>query len=358
VAAVSQPSINNMAFTSMRLAILDDYQGYSASVDWSRASGVHVVTFRDHVSDCAALVDRLVDFDAVMRIRERTALPRNVLEALPRLKLILATGMRNARTLDLAAADELGIVVSTTDAHHQSTVDVVWALILNLFRNIGLETARVRAGAWQGGLGQGLAGRTLGVVGLGNMGIPVARIGQSFGMRTIAWSPNLTQARCAPHGVACVSKTDLFATADVISLHMPLADNTVGIVGAEDLARMKPEAFFVNTARSELVDEDALIHALELGRIAGAGLDAFADEPLPDRHPYRWLPNVLATPHIGFATKENYALFFQQSLENLLAFIRGEPINLITADRPFLADSQVAKQRGLRPGTHQSAGRE
>jgi len=333
----------------MRLAILDDYQGYSASVDWNRAPGMRVVAFRDHVSDPAALIDRLSDFDAVMRIRERTALPRSVLEALPRLRLILATGMRNTRTLDLAAADEQGIVVSTTDAHHQSTVDVVWALILNLFRNIGPETARLRAGAWQGDLGQGLAGRTLGIVGLGNMGIPVARIGQAFGMRAIAWSPNLTPSRCAPHGVSCVSKADLFASADVITLHMPLTDGTAGIIGAEDLARMKPSAFFVNTARPELVDEAALIRALELRRIAGAGLDVFSEEPLPERHPYRWLPNVLATPHIGFATQENYAVFFQQSLENLLAFLQGTPINVITGDRPFLPDSQVARQRGMAP---------
>ena len=329
----------------MRLAILDDYQGLAHRfVDWGKARGVTVVAFRDHVVDPDALVARLADFDAVMRIRERTEFPAAVLKQLPRLKLILATGMRNNRSLDLAAADQLGITVSTTDALHQTTVEVTWAMILGLFRRMPQECASLRAGAWQAGLGRGLAGKTLGVVGLGNMGIPVATIGRAFGMSVVAWSPNLTPERTAPHGVACVSKGELFETSDAITVHMPLSDRTIGLVGVSEIARMKPDAFIVNTSRPQIVDEQALIAALRDNRIGGAGLDVFEQEPLPDGHPFRTLPNVLATPHIGFVTEENYRIFFEESLENLLAYRNGNPIRTITAAQPFRPDSQVAKQ--------------
>jgi len=329
----------------MRLAILDDYQGVAHSfVDWSRARGVTVVAFRDHVADPEALVARLSDFDAVMRIRERTEFPATVLEQLPRLKLILATGMRNNRSLDLAAADQLGITVSTTDALHQSTVDVTWAMILGLFRRMPQECASLRAGGWQTGLGRGLAGKTLGVVGLGNMGIPVAAIGQAFGMSVVAWSPNLTSERTGPHGVACVSKMQLFETSDAVTVHMPLSDSTVGLVGAAEIGSMKHDAFIVNTSRPQIVDERALIDALTDNRIGGAGLDVFEHEPLPQDHPFRILPNVLATPHIGFVTEQNYRIFYEESLENLLAYLDGVPIRTITAAQPFRPDSQVAKQ--------------
>ena len=333
--------------TISRLAILDDYQGVARDcVDWSAAQGVAIVPFRDHVEDEDELVARLADFDAVMRIRERTALPRTVLQRLPRLKLILATGMRNARSIDLSTADEQGIVVSTTDALHQTTVEITWVLILGLFRNIPQEMASLRAGAWQVGLGQGLAGKTLGIVGLGNMGIPVARIGQAFGMEVVAWSPNLTPQRCAPHGVTCVSKSELFSHADAISLHMPLADATVGLVGDREIRSMKSTAYLINTARPQLIDEAALISALAQRRIGGAGLDVYCLEPLPKDHAYRTLPNVLATPHIGFVTQENYRIFFEQSRDNLVAYLQGCPINTITAARPFLPESQVGQQRG------------
>lgn len=329
----------------MRLAIIDDYQGAAHRfVDWSQAGDVTVVAFRDHVHDPDALVDRLSEFDAVMRIRERTAFPRTVLERLPRLKLILATGMRNARSIDLAAADQKGITVSTTDALHQTTVELTWALILNLFRQLPRECASLRAGGWQVGLGRQLAGRTLGIVGLGNMGIPVARIGREFGMKLAAWSPNLTQQRAQEHDVRSVSKDALFAESDVVTLHMPLADSTIGIAGAHELSLMKDDAFLINTARPQLVDETALIAALVEQRIGGAGLDVFDIEPLPDEHPFRTLPNVLATPHIGFVNEENYRIFFETSLENLQAFLSGSPVRTITAERPFLPDSQVARQ--------------
>lgn len=334
----------------MRLAVLDDYQGVALDlVDWSKAPGVTVVAFRDHVDCPEQLVARLADFDAVMRIRERTAFTSGILERLPRLRLILATGMRNARSIDLAAADALGITVCTTDAQHQSTVEIVWALILGLSRQVLSEAHSLRAGGWQRGLGVGLAGRTLGIVGLGNMGQPVARIAREFGMRVIAWSPHLTQARADPFGVTCVGKRRLFEESDVVTLHMPSTSSTVGIVSAEDIAAMRPTAYLVNTSRSCLVDQAALLDALTHGRIAGAGLDVFDTEPLPPDHPYRTLPNVLATPHIGFVTAQNYRIFHEESLENLIAYRAGEPIRRIDAANPFLPDSQVTLQNSARP---------
>jgi phosphoglycerate dehydrogenase-like enzyme len=329
----------------MRVAILDDYQGVAHRfVDWSLIPEVVVVPFRDHVHDEDELVARLAEFDVVMRIRERTEFSRSVLERLPRLKLILATGMRNARSLDLAAAEELGITVSTTDALHQTTVEVTWALIIMSMRRLPQEIASVRAGGWQVGLGQGLAGKTLGIVGLGNMGIPVARIAKILGMRVIAWSRNLTPERTAPHDVECVSKEALFRQSDVVTIHLPLSDRTEGTVSAREIAAMKSSAYLVNTSRPQLIDEDALISALRERRISGAGLDVFGIEPLPADHPFRTLPNVIATPHIGFVTEGNLKTFFEESLANLAAFVRGSPINTISAAQPFLPDSQVAKQ--------------
>ena len=334
----------------MRLAVLDDYQGLALTqVDWSSAMGVTVVPFKDHVHDVDELVARLSEFDAVMRIRERTEFPRAALERLPRLKLILATGMRNAKSIDLAAADALGIVVCTTDALHQTTVELAWAFILCLSRRVLDEALSVRSGGWQTGLGFGLAGRTLGVVGLGNMGIPVATIGRAFGMKVVAWSPHLSAERASPHGVSAVTKQQLFRDADVISIHMPLSDATIGLVGRDELALMKPGAFLVNTSRPHLVDQPALIDALRQRRIGGAGLDVFDIEPLPAGHPYRTLPNVIATPHIGFVTAENYQIFFEESLQNLQAFLSGKPIRTINAATPFLADSQVAMQHNGMP---------
>ena len=329
----------------MRLAVLDDYQGATFELtDWSHAAGVSVVSFRDHVFNKEELVARLADFDAVMRIRERTHFPRDVLEKLPRLKLLRATGMRNARSIDLRATDELGITVSTTDALHQSTVDIVWALLIGLIRRIPQETTSLRAGGWQIGLGRGLAGQTLGVIGLGSMGIPVARIAKEFGMHVVAWSPNLTQERAAVCGVEAVTKVDLFRCSDAVTIHMPLSDKTLGLVGAKELGLMKKTAYIVNTSRAEIVDQTALLSALMNNCIGGAGLDVYEIEPLPLDHPFRSLPNVLATPHIGFVTEENYRMFFEESLKNLLAFRAGTPIRTISSERPFLPESQVGEQ--------------
>lgn len=329
----------------MRLAILDDYQGISHTiVDWNQVPGLSVVSYRDHVHDERELIERLRGFDAVMRIRERTAFSGRLLGQLPQLKLILATGMRNARSIDLATCQKLGITVCTTHAMHQTTVELTWALILNLFRRIPQETQSLVAGGWQSGVGVGLAGRTLGILGLGNMGKPVASIGRLFGMNVIAWSPNLTQERCDPYGVRYVSKQTLFESSDVVTVHVPASDRTVGIVSRSDIQSMKPEAFFINTARPELVDEQALIEALQARKIGGAGLDVFSVEPLPKDHPFRWLPNVIATPHIGFVTDENMQEFFQTSLSNLKAFMSGNPVNVISDAHPLLPDSQLALQ--------------
>jgi phosphoglycerate dehydrogenase-like enzyme len=334
----------------MRLAILDDYQGLAFQfADWSRVPGVTVVPFKDHVANADELVARLSDFDAVMRIRERTALTGDILRRLPRLKLILATGMRNAKSIDLATADAQGIVVSTTDALHQTTVELTWALILCLTRRVIDEARSLRAGGWQLGLGLGLAGRTLGIVGLGNMGVPVARIGQNFGMKVVAWSPNLTSERAQVHGVEAVSKDQLFRQSDVVSLHMPLGNSTVGLIGKAEIEAMKERAYFINTSRPQLVDQAALIDALRQRRIGGAGLDVYEVEPLPQDDSFRTLTNVIATPHIGFVTEENFRIFYTESMENLVAYVHGRPIRQITAAHPFLPDSQVAVQKSGMP---------
>jgi len=319
----------------MRIAILDDYQSISLKLaDWGSIPNASVVPFSDHVPDEDQLVARLVEFDAVCRIRERTPFPRSTLERLPRLKLLLATGMRNAGSIDLRAASEFGITVCSTEALHQTTVEIAWAMILALFRRVHLEAASLQSGGWQVGLGRGLDGKTLGVLGLGNMGVPVARIGQAFGMNVQAWSPNLTPKRTAEHNVTCASKADFFATSDVITIHVPMSQRSLGLVTAEDIGRMKPTAFLINTSRAPIVDEEALIEALKHNRIGGAGLDVFSVEPLPLDHPYRSLKNVVATPHIGFVTEENYRLFFVQSVENAIAFLNGKPIRVITEAKP------------------------
>ena len=332
----------------MKLAILDDYQSLATTlVDWSQIDGLQVAAFSDHVFDDEALITRLGDFDAVMRIRERTVFSRKILEALPRLKLLLATGMRNSRSIDLAAAEELGVTVSTTHALHRTTVEVTWLLILSLFRNFPAEIGSVRNGGWQLGLGRGLEGKTLGTLGFGDMGQPVSKVAQNFGMNVISWSPNLTPERTAPHNVECVSKEDLFKRADAVTIHIPHSDTTEGLVGAHEISLMKKDAFLINTSRPAIVDQEAFLTALKTQAIAGAGLDVFDIEPLPQDDPYRSLPNVISTPHVGFVTAENYKIFYEESLENLKAFMAGMPIRTITAAEPFRPESRVGLELKL-----------
>lgn len=314
----------------MRVALLDDYQDVALRHgDWRRVKDAVVVPFRDHVHDEDELVRRLADFDAVLRVRERTALPRSLLARLPRLKLVLATGIRNKDSIDLAAARELGITVCSTDALQRETVEITWGLIISLFRGLHRELNSVRAGGWQLGVGRRMTGKTLGIVGFGTMGIPVSAVARAFEMKVLAWSPNLTPERTDPHGVQAVSRERLFAESDAITIHVPLSDKSRGLVNAADIGRMKRDAFLVNTSRSPLVDQAALIVALRDNRIGGLGVDVYDSEPLAQDHPYRLLPNVLASPHIGYVTQENYDLFYGQSVENLEAFIAGKPVRVI-----------------------------
>jgi len=308
------------------IAILDDYQNVALSMaPWERLPrGVTVHAFADHVAGERALVERLKPFDAVVLMRERTPFPRRVIEALPNLKLVITTGRRNA-SLDVEACRERGIVVCGTDLGGFSTAELTWGLILTLVRGIVKEDASVRDGRWQTGLGRELFGKTLGVLGLGRLGTRVARIGQAFGMRTIAWSRHLTGERAAAAGTQRVEKERLFSEADVVTIHLVLGERTRGLVGARELALMKSTAYLVNTSRGPIVDEEALVAALRSGAIAGAALDVFDIEPLPSDHPLRMLPNTVITPHIGYVTEENYRIFFQQAFENLEGWLEGTP---------------------------------
>jgi phosphoglycerate dehydrogenase-like enzyme len=315
----------------MRIALLDDYQSVAlSSADWkSLPSDCEVVAFADHVRDVDQLVLRLSPFDAICPMRERTIFTRAILERLPRLKLILATGGRNTATVDLAAARELGITVCETRSYPPPTVELTWWLLLSLFRRGTLEHASVRHGGWQLGIGDSLWEKTLGIVGLGKLGGPVAQVARAFGMRVIAWSTNLTAERAQAQGVIAVSKEELFSTADAITIHMPLSDRSCGLIGAADLARMKTTAFLVNTSRAPLVDQQALLDAVRMQRIAGLGVDVFEEEPLPAAHPYRHLPNVVATPHIGYVTRESYAVYLGDCVANASAYLQGKPTRVI-----------------------------
>jgi phosphoglycerate dehydrogenase-like enzyme len=310
-----------------RVAVLDDYQDVARSiVAWP--DSVDVEAFNDHVADEDALVSRLRDFDIVVAMRERTAFPRSALERLPGLRLLVTTGPRNA-AIDIAAANERGIVVCGTWGIVSNTVELTWALILAVARHLPREVAAVRSGGWQQSIGADLDGRTLGLLGLGNIGSQVARIGVAFGMNVIAWSANLTDERAEGVGARRVAKDNLFRQADVVSVHLVLSDRTRQLIGTAELALMKPTAFLVNTSRGPIVDDHALIHALETGAIAGAGLDAYDIEPLPLDHPYRRLANVVATPHIGYVTHACYQIFYDQIVEDITAFLDGNPVRVI-----------------------------
>lgn len=297
-----------------RVAILDDYQNVALNMaDWSAvAARADITVFTDHVDDPDELVARLAPFDVVMVMRERTPLTRSVIERLPRLKMIASTGPFNA-AVDTDAAQQRGIHVSTTGGTVASTVELTWALILAAARNLPAEIASVRGGGWQTSVGRELAGRTLGVLGLGRIGARVAAVGQAFGMTVIAWSENLTDEAAAAAGASRVGRDDLFTHADVLSIHLKLSDRSAGLVGARELALMKPGAILVNTSRGPIVDEAALIEALRTRAIAGAGLDVFDTEPLPGGHPLRTLDNVVATGHIGYVADRPYRIFYRDA---------------------------------------------
>jgi phosphoglycerate dehydrogenase-like enzyme len=304
------------------IAVLDDYQDAARRfADWSvlgdRAS---VTVFNDHTADTEAVIERLAGFDVLCVMRERTPLPRATLERLPRLKLIVSTGARNA-SIDVAAAAERGIAVAHTGYQSDPTIEMTWALILAACRHVVAENQSFRSGGWQRHVGMGLRGKTLGLLGLGRVGGEVARVGAAFGMGLITWSPNMTPERAAERGASAVTKEELFARSDVLTIHMVLSPKTRGLVGAAELALMKPSAWLVNTSRGPLVDEAALIAALRARRIAGAALDVFDTEPLAPDHPLRGLDNVLGTPHIGYVADDLYRTFFGDTVKTLEAWL-------------------------------------
>ena len=314
-----------------RVAILDDYQQVARQiVDWAAAlPGVEVTAFADHLVDEDAVAARLADFDVVVAMRERTPFRRPLLARLPRLRLLVTTGMRNA-AIDLAAADELGITVCGTAGSGSSTVELTWALILALVRHVPAEDASIRAGGWQRTVGTDLAGATLGVLGLGNLGRRVAAIGLAFGMDVIAWSQNLTAEAAAAAGARRVEREELFRLADVLTIHLVLSDRTRGLVGAAELGLMKPTAYLVNTSRGPIVDEAALVEHLLAGRIAGAALDVYGVEPLPAGDPLRTLPRSVLTPHLGYVSERTYRTFYGEAAEDIAAFLAGRPVRMLT----------------------------
>src|SRR5882757_2872520 len=306
------------------IALLDDYQNVAISfADWSALDGRATVTvFNDHLADSDALVERLQPFDIVCVMRERTPMTRAIIERLPKLRLIASTGSQNA-AIDLKAAEERGVQAVHTGYTSAPTIELTWALILANARHLVAENASLRGGGWQRSVGDDMAGRTLGVLGLGNVGGAVARIGNAFGMKVIAWSQNLTTGRAAEVGATLVSRDELFQEADVVTIHVVLSRRTRGLVGAAELALMKPTARLVNTSRGPIVVEADLVAALKAKTIAGAAVDVFDQEPLPLEHPFRSLPNILATPHIGYVARGLYERFYRDTVENISQCLDG-----------------------------------
>jgi phosphoglycerate dehydrogenase-like enzyme len=315
----------------VKIAILDDYQQIATqSADWRSIPGLSEVrSFPRNIGDRDELVKQLQPYDVIVAMRERTRFPADVIEALPNLKLVVSTGGRNP-SIDAAACARRNVALCSahgTATSHGSTAEVAWALVLALVKRIPQSQQAMRSGGWQETvITETLAGKTLGVLGLGRLGKYVARYGQAFGMTVTAWSPHLTDERAAEASVRRVSKEELFAQADVISLHLVSNAATRGIVGAKEIGAMKRSAYLVNTSRGPLVDEQALMSALEERRIAGAGLDVFWTEPLPPDHALRRLDNVVLTPHLGYVVDDNMKMFYQNAVRNIVAWTRGEPL--------------------------------
>jgi len=313
-----------------RVAILDDYQRVALSMaDWpALGAGVSIQPLHERIGTEDEIAERLRNYDVIVAMRERTPFPATLIDRLPSLKLIVTTGRRNA-AIDVAAAAARGVVVSGTSMLATPPVELTWGLILALARHIPRESAAMRTGAWQSTIGVGIHGKTLGVIGLGRLGTDVARIGQAFGMKVVAWSQNLTRERTDALGIELVARDALFQRSDVVTIHLVLSDRTRGLVSSRELAMMKPAAFLINTARGPIVDEQALIHALRHSVIAGAALDVFDEEPLPAAHPLRRLENALLTPHLGYVTTDNYRLAYGEAVEDIRAFLAGTPIRVI-----------------------------
>lgn len=316
----------------MRCAVLDDYQNIALTMaDWSRVTGdVEVTVFNKGLGDTDAVAKALQGFQIVCVMRERTAFPRALFEQLPDLKLLVTTGGRNA-AIDISAAKDHGVVVCGTDGAKHPTAELAIGLLIDLARNISVENARMKAGeAWQSTVGRDLFQHTIGILGLGNLGGRVAKVAQAFGMRVLAWSQNLTPERCEDIGVEYATREELLKQSDFVTIHMVLSDRSRGLIGAPELSLMKRTAYIINTSRGPIIDEAALITALQDGTIAGAGLDVFNTEPLPQDHPLRKLPNVILTPHLGYVTQDGYKKFYGGTVDAIRAWLDGKPVRVIT----------------------------
>jgi phosphoglycerate dehydrogenase-like enzyme len=312
----------------MKIAILDDYQNVATGLaDWGSLDA-EVRVFTKPFADADDAVRSLAGFDVLVAMRERTGFAAEVLERLTDLRLLVSTGPVNS-AIDVAAARRLGITVCRTGYESHPTVEHTWALILAAARNLSDEVESIRTGGWQVSVGEGLFGKTLGILGLGRIGSEVARVGQAFGMNTIAWSHNLTPETAAEHGVRAVTKEHLFTESDVLTIHVVLSERTRGLVAAAELEAMKPSAILVNTSRGPVVDEVALVDTLRHRRIRAAAIDVFDIEPLPTYHQLRSLPNALLTGHIAYVTRDLYRIFYQDAVEDIAAFQAGAPIRLI-----------------------------
>jgi phosphoglycerate dehydrogenase-like enzyme len=314
--------------TRLRCAILDDYMNLTSRMaDWSKVSDrVDLRVFIEPFASTEAAAASLQDFEIICAMRERTPFPRELFAALPNLKLLITSGMRNA-AIDMEAAKDHQVVLCGTQFGRDPTAPLTMGLILELTRNIGRESARMHAGErLQKFIGMEIEGKTLGVIGLGKLGAKVSGLAKAFGMNVIAWSPNLTPERCKEVGVSYATKEELFANADIVTIHVVLSQRSRGLVGADDLARMKPTSYLINTARGPIVDEAALLETLKARKIAGAGIDVFSVEPLPVDHPFRKLDNLVLTPHLGYTTEEGFRSHYGQMVEGIDAWFKGEPL--------------------------------
>jgi D-3-phosphoglycerate dehydrogenase len=317
---------------AVRCAILDDFQNVALKLgDWGKLKGeVEFKTFTEHLGGPDKVIAALQDFEIIVAMRERTPFPKAVIDGLPKLKILITTGARNA-SIDVAAANARGVTVCGTGSLGNPTSGIAIGLMLELTRHIGFENTRMHSGgAWQVTIGPDLEGQTLGVLGLGKLGQRTASIGKAFGMKTIAWSQNLTPEKCQEAGVGYVSKDDLFRQSDFVSIHVVLSQRSRGIVGAHEFGLMKPSAFLINTSRGPIVDEAAMLAALRDKKIAGAGLDVFDVEPLPLDHPLRKMDNVVLTPHLGYVTEQGYRHYFNGVIEDIRAFFDGKPVRVLS----------------------------
>ena len=317
----------------MKVAVLDDYQSVAESLaDWSQLPGdAEVAFFSDHLASEDALAERLADFDVVIGMRERTPFQRTLLERLPKLRLLVTTGRRNA-SFDIEAASDLGVAVCGTDGAGEGPTELVWGLILGIVRQIPAEDRETREGKWGTTVGVGLKGKTIGCLGLGHIGGNVARVAAAFDMNIIAWSQNLTAERAREFGAQLVDKETLFRESDIVSIHLVLSERTRGLVGAPELALMKPSSYLVNISRGPIVDEAALVDVLQRKAIAGAALDVFEVEPLAKDHPLLKLDNTLICPHLGYVTDDSYRAMYSGVVEDIRAFASGEPVRMINGD--------------------------